>query len=414
VASEAIMQLSRNAVLGLCTGVLVLTSASITVFSLCLPWIEREFGWPRAISTLPYTVAMVAWGISAPLLGKLADDHGTRPVMLGGIVAMATGFLGMGLSQNLWQLALCFGVLTGTAMGACGISMGALLVSKHFDARSRGWAVSVVQAASPLYPLLFAPLLFLVIKAFDWRTAALVTSGLLWGVALPLAWVGARDPDAARLGAHARQPWSACLPYLRNRSMLALFAARLACGLAFFQSAHLVAMGISKGFDAQVGTTALSIFGLSAVCWALVFGRLADRLGRSRTLGISYALRGVGTLGLAMLAPSEWGFYALVAIGIGPTFGTIAVQNVLFYEVVGQRLAGLVLGLSFIIHQIGSSVGPQVASIVYDATGSYNQSMLVIGLILLVSAAISFNVDVTKLGARPPGPVPLAASPAGA
>jgi MFS family permease len=163
----------------------------------------------------------------------------------------------------------------------------------------------------------------------------------------------------------------------------------------------------------QVGWAG-SVYVAGAVLGALVFGRLADRLGRSRTLGISYALRGVGTLGLAMLAPSEWGFYALVAIGIGPTFGTIAVQNVLFYEVVGPRLAGLVLGLSFIIHQIGSSVGPQVASIVYDATGSYNQSMLVIGLILLVSAAISFNVDVTKLGARPPGPVPLAASPAGA
>jgi MFS family permease len=408
------MQLSRNAVLALCTSVLVLTSASITVFSLCLPWIEREFGWPRAMSTIPYTVAMVAWGISSPLLGKLADDHGTRPVMLSGIVAMATGFLGMGLSQNLWQLSLCFGLLTGTAMGACGIAMGALLVSKHFDARSRGWAVSVVQAASPLYPLFFAPLLYLLIKLFDWRTAALVTSGLLWFVALPLAWVGARDPDTARLGAHARQPWSACLPYLRNRSMLALFAARLACGLAFFQSAHLVAIGISKGFDAHVGTTALSIFGFSAVCWALLFGRLADRYGRSRTLGVSYALRGIGTLGLATAIPSEWAFYALVAFGIGPTFGTIAVQNVLFYEVVGPRLAGLILGLSFIIHQIGSSIGPQLGSIIFDATQTYDHYMFVLGLILLVSAAISFSVDIKKLGARPPGPVPMAARPSGA
>jgi MFS family permease len=401
------MQLPRNTVLALCTAVLVLTSASITVFSLCLPWDEREFGWPRAVSTIPYTVAMVAWGISAPLLGKLADDHGARPVMLGGIVVMGAGFLGMGLSQSLWQLVLCFGVLAG-------ISMGALLVSKHFDARSRGWAVSVVQAASPLYPLLFAPLLFLVIKAADWRAAALVTSALLWGVALPLAWVGARDPDAARLGAHARQPWSACLPYLRNRSMLALFAARLACGLAFCQSAHLVAIGISKGFDPRVGTTALSIFGLSAVCWALVFGRLADRWGRSRTLGISYAPRGIGTLGLATTVPSEWAFYALVAFGIGPTFGTIAIQNVLLYEVVGPRLAGLTLGLSFIVHQIGSSVGPQLGSIIFDANQTYNYYMFALGLILLVSAAISFSVDVKKLGAWPPGPLPVAARPSSA
>lgn len=408
------MQLSRQAVLALCTGVLVLTSANITVFSLCLPFFEREFGWSRGVATIPYTIAMVAWGISSPIFGKLADDHGTRPVMLGGIVTMATGFLGMGLAHNLWQLSLFFGVLVGTAMGAAGISMGALLVSKHFDAGSRGWAVSVVQTASPLYPLFFAPLLYLLIRAFDWRTAALVTSGLLWFVALPLAWVGARDPDTARLGGHARQPWSACLPYLRNRSMLALFAARLACGLAFFQTAHLVTMAISKGFDPVVGTTALSIFGLSAVGWALLFGRLADRYGRSRTLGISYALRGVGTLALALVVPSELTFYALVALGIGPTFGTIAVQNVLFYEVVGPRLAGLILGLSFIVHQIGSSVGPQLGSIIFDATQTYDYYMVVLGLILLVSAVISFNVDMKKLGARPPGAVVMAASPSGA
>jgi predicted MFS family arabinose efflux permease len=196
--------------------------------------------------------------------------------------------------------------------------------------------------------------------------------------------------------------------------MVALFAARLACGLAFFQSAHLVAMGISKGFDAHVGTTALSIFGLSAVCWALLFGRLADRFGRSRTLGISYLLRGVGTLALALTVPSELGFYALVAIGIGPTFGTIAVQNVLFYEVVGPRLAGLVLGLSFIVHQIGSSIGPQLGSIIFDVTKSYDQYQFVLGLILLVSAAISFSVDLQKLSARPPGSVVVAASPSGA
>ncbi len=35
-------------------------------------------------------------------------------------------------------------------------------------------------------------------------------------------------------------------------------------------------------------------------------------------------------------------------VAMGPTFGTIAVQNVMFYELVGPRMAGVILGLSII------------------------------------------------------------------
>ncbi|MEK7379057.1 MAG: MFS transporter, partial [Candidatus Binatota bacterium] len=82
---------------------------------------------------------------------------------------------GMGLSQNLWQLSLSYGVMVGMAMGACGLVIMSLLVSKYFDAGSRGLAVSMIQAAPPLSPLVFAPVLFFLIVAFDWRMAALAT-----------------------------------------------------------------------------------------------------------------------------------------------------------------------------------------------------------------------------------------------
>jgi MFS family permease len=386
------MPLSPNVVLVLCTMFLMLTSAGMMSFALFLPFIEADFGWSRTIVTLPYLVAMITWGISSPFFGKLADDHGARPVILGGIVLMATGFLGMAFVQNAWQLCLAFGVLVGTAMGAAGISIGALLISKNFAPSRRARAVSIVQTASPLNPLIFAPPLFLVIQTFDWRTAALAISATLWFVALPLAWLGARDPDTARLAARQRTPFSACLPLLRNRAMLTLFAARLACGLAIFQTAHLVAMGLSKGLDVAAGTTALSIYGASAVAWTLLFGWLADRHGRARMLGLSYAVRGVGTIALALAAPNELGFFILVAVGVGPTFGTIAVQNVLFYEAAGARLAGVTLGLSFIVHQIGSAIGPQIGSIVYDLTQTYDGYQFVIGLLLLASAAMTYNI----------------------
>jgi MFS family permease len=385
------MQLSRNIVLLLCAAVVTMTSIGMNSFSLFLRPIETGFGWSRTLVTVPYMFAMLGWGTGAVLFGKLADDLGARRVILGGILLMAAGFFGMSLSQNLWHLSLSYGVMVGMAAGACGLVIISLLVSKHYDAKHRGLAVSVIQTAAPLSPLLFAPLIYFLIKTFDWRVAALACGVLLLTIALPLAWLGARDPDPAFASRHARMGWGSCLPYLCHRSMLLMFAARFSCGLALFQSVHLVALALSKGFDSATGAIAVGVFGGAAAASALLFGWLSDRYGRVRVLALSYGVRGLGTLLLALNMPNEMVFYAVVALAMGPTFGTITVQNVIFYEIVGPRMAGAILGLSFIVHQIGSAGGPMLASIAFDITGSYDAFMMAIGVILLASGALIYS-----------------------
>ena len=387
------MRLSRNIVLLLCAGVVVMTSIGMNSFSLFLRPIEAAFGWSRTVVTVPYMFGMLGWGVGGVLFGKLADDLGARPVILGGILLMAAGFFGMSVSQNLWQLSLSYGIMVGMAKGACGLVIISLLVAKHYDVKNRGLAVSVIQTASPLSPLFFSPVLYFLIETFDWRAAALASGVLLVAVALPLAWLGARDPDDVSTGRRNRASWASCLPYLRDRSMLLLFAARFSCGVALFQSVHLVAIALSKGFDAATGAIAVGVFGAAAAGSALLFGWLSDRYGRAQILALTYLVRGLGTLVLALDMPNEILFFVIVALAMGPTFGTIAVQNVMFYEMVGPRMAGLILGLSFIVHQIGSAGGPMLASIAFDMTGSYDGFMTAIGVILLVSAVLIYSTN---------------------
>lgn len=394
--------MSRNTVLALCTIVLLLTSVASASFSLFLPPIEAEFHWSRVLATLPYTVAMIAWGVGSPLFGKLADDFGARPVVLGGILIMAVGFFGMGLSQNLWQMLLTFGLLVGATMGACGLTIMTLMISKHFETAIRGTAVSVVQSATPLNPLLFAPVLYFLITTFNWRVAAIATGLLLLLVAFPLAWLGARDPDKARLAMRSPVRWSACLPYLRNRAIIYLFLARISCGAAFFQIAHLVVLAYSKGFEPVTAAIGVSVFGGSALFLSLLAGWLSDRYGRARVLGLTYIVRGVGTIAMALPIPNEWAFYLLVIVAVGPTFGTVTVHNVIFFEAVGPRLAGVMLGLSFIVHQIGSAAGPLLGSVAFDVTGSYDGFLLALGAILILSGMLTYGVDTSDLPAGEP------------
>jgi MFS family permease len=182
--------------------------------------------------------------------------------------------------------------------------------------------------------------------------------------------------------------------------MRLLFAVRFSCGVAFFQIAHLVALTMSKGFDAATGAKAVSVFGAGAVVSALLFGWLSDRYGRPRILGLSYLTRGVGTLLMALDIGNAYVYYAVVALAIGPTFGTVAVGNVYFYELVGPKMAGMILGMSFIVHQIGSAAGPMIASITYDRTGSYDGFLVVMSLVLLASGLALFlekNADAVPI-----------------
>ena len=383
------MKISRTTVLLLSTAVVTMTSIGMSSFSLFLRPMESDFGWSRSMVTLPYMFAMLGWGAGAVLFGKLADDYGARRVILGGIVLMAAGFFGMSLSTSVWQLSLTYGLMAGMAMGACGLAIASLLVSQHYESKSRGLAVSVLQTSAPLSPLLFAAPLYFLINRFGWRPGALATAILLITVALPLAWLGAHEPQAGR--PRARLRWGACVPFLRNRSMLVMFAARFSCGVAFFQIAHLVTLALSKGFTTATGAAAVSVFGAAAAASALLFGWLSDRYGRTPMLALSYVVRGLGTFFLSFEIPNELMFFILVAVAIGPTFGTVAVQNVMFYEIAGPRLAGVILGLSFIVHQIGSAGGPMVASIVFDRTGSYDGFMAVMALILLASGALIYS-----------------------
>src|SRR3989304_6242898 len=163
------MPKSRTAIVLICVAVVTMTSISMSTFPLFLPPLERDFGWSRPTVTMPYMVSMLGWAVGAVLFGKLADDFGACGVILAGIVLMAAGFLGMGLSQNLWQLSLSYGVMVGLAMGACGLSIVSLLVSKHFEAEDRGLAVGMIQTAPPLSALIGPPVFYFLMQTYDWR-----------------------------------------------------------------------------------------------------------------------------------------------------------------------------------------------------------------------------------------------------
>src|SRR5919107_4268724 len=67
------------------------------------PW-EAEFGWDRAALSAIIAVSWIAYGIGAPLSGRLIDAYGPRRIPLASIALAAVGALGTAFVREPWQL----------------------------------------------------------------------------------------------------------------------------------------------------------------------------------------------------------------------------------------------------------------------------------------------------------------------
>jgi MFS family permease len=358
---------------------------------LLLPAFLQEFHWAHGAAALPFSLAMVVWGAMQPLTGALADRRGTRPVILGGILCSTLGFLTLGTAQSLWQIALGFGVLIGTANSACGSMMWALLIAKWFPGARRAAAVGLLQAATPASPIVLAPVLFVLIAQYGWRAAALGLGLVLLLIAFPLAYVIVKDPPAAAgtvPGATAAQPRGRvqeALGLLRRGPLRNLMLSRFACGLSFFIIPHLAVAATAAGLTPSEAATAVALYGCASTVGALAGGLAADRWGRVPILMATYLLRGLGALALAVPVMPAWWFYVAVALAAGPVFATVTINNVQTFELVGPTRAGLILGVSFVVHQVAAAVAPYASGLVFDATGTYRLAFFVLGLVMLLA-----------------------------
>jgi MFS family permease len=62
-----------------------------TAFSLLLPPILDEFGWPRGLTAGAFSFGFLVSALLGPFLGRLMDRKGPRAVMLLGVVMVGAG-----------------------------------------------------------------------------------------------------------------------------------------------------------------------------------------------------------------------------------------------------------------------------------------------------------------------------------
>jgi len=100
-------------------------------FAVFLIAVIEEFRWSRALVSGALMLGSVVWTVVAPVIGSLLDRHGPRPVLTGGALLMAAGFIVSGLAHTVLEFYLGMGILAGAGFAALPMTSQATFLSNY-------------------------------------------------------------------------------------------------------------------------------------------------------------------------------------------------------------------------------------------------------------------------------------------
>ena len=379
--------------------ILVISTGARSSFGLFLPEMTQARGWSRETFSLAIAIQNLMWGIGGSFLGAMADKYGSlRTLLLGGVLYVL-GLLGMAWAETGLGLTFSAGLLIGVAIG--GTSFGIILATlgKLVPPEKRSLAFGIGVASGSFGQFLFLPLAGWMIADLGWQTA-LILHAVIVGAIVLLAFGVRGDAPVPGQGAEVRLA-DGLRDAFGDRSFHLLFWGYFVCGLqVVFIQLHLPAYLLDKGMPGNVGAAAIALIGLFNVIGSLGAGMLGQRYPKKWLLSGIYIARSV-VIGLFLLAPlttwSVWLFSA--AIGL-LWLSTVPLTNALVGQVWGVKYLGLLGGIVFFGHQIGSFLGAWLGGRFFDQFGNYDVAWaLVIGFGLF-AALVHAPIDQRPLGER--------------
>jgi len=368
---------SPYAWLRLATAMLLATIGGVGMWSVvvALPAIQTEFGIDRAQASLPYTLAMLGFGTGGVLMGRLVDRYGIVPPLLIGVSAISLGYIGVGQSANLTQVALAQ-CLIGFG---CSVSFGPMMADvSHWFERRRGIAVTVTAAGNYVAGTIWPPVTQHFIAADGWRATHTGIGLFCLATMLPLVLVMRRRvPATSHVSADAAAARRRTgMPLPPNMLQVLLCMAGVCCCVAMATpQVHLVAYCGDLGYGAARGAEMLSLMLGLGIISRISSGFIADRIGGVRTLLIGSVLQGSALVlylmfnGLTSLYVIS-GLFGLFQGGIVPCYAIIV------REYFPPKEAGTRVGLVMLATLSGMALGGWLAGVIFDATGSYQVAFL--------------------------------------
>jgi DHA1 family tetracycline resistance protein-like MFS transporter len=336
----------------------------------------------------------------SPVLGRLSDRFGRRPVLLVSLAGAAVDYLIMGLSPRLWVLYLgrVFAGLTGANLAVATAYIADISRGEERAARfgymnacfGLGFVAGpllggVVGGLSPRYPFLVA--------------AACNGLNLLLGLfVLPESHRRGDEPA----GGESRAPFALLAAFLGDRALAPL--------LAIYFAIHLIgqipgSLWIVHGEDrygwgpGMVGATFAAFGILHAIAQAFVTGPATRRLGERGAILLGAAADGLAFVAMALVTAGWMVFPVLILFTVGGI--ALPAFQALLSRQVDEGRQGELQGTLVSIVSLTEVIGPIAATRIYAASPASLPGLVWLvgaGLYLLLFPAIAGQIPASRVG----------------
>lgn len=348
-----------------------------------------EKGWDRTTFGLAMALQNLFWGLSLPIFGAIADRFGTWRVLAAGGLIYALGLYLMAIADSPAMLHLGGGVLVGLGVAAGSFSIVLAAFARHTPPEKRSIVFGIGTAAGSAGMFLFAPISQGLIDAYGWSDSLMIMAVMMLLVpllAIPLR--GSSYNAHAALRAAELSIGQALREAAAHRSYVLLVSGFFVCGFQVaFITAHFPAYIGDLGIDARYAVIALALIGFFNIIGSLSAGVIGQHYSKPKFLAWIYIGRSIAVTAFLLLpqTPTSVIIFAIVMgllwlSTVPPTNGLVAIMF-------GTRHLGMLGGLVFLSHQVGSFLGVWLGGYLYDQFGSYNPVWW-LGVALGIFAAI--------------------------
>jgi len=378
-----------------CAAAAFFASTPYTVFAVFLLPVSGEFSWSRESASGAYAVMALSAAAAAPLVGRLIDRIGARPVVLMSMTVVGLAVASLSLLTaaltHLYGVSIAIGVAT---IGASAVAHSRVIFG-WFDVH-RGRALGLMLAGGMVSAIVLPPAAVNLIRFFGWRAAWFVLGMLIVVVGVPLVAKFLRERTPASGADSVVVPGASIAEAIRSRLFWTLMAtifgaSMMVSGAIVHTSALLTDRGLTPGLAAAV----MSAMGAANLAGRLLTGWLVDRFAAPRVAAVLLTVGAIG--GLLMANADSIGVAMIAAVMIGGgSGGEIDINPYLLSRYFGLRSLATLYGFNWMALGTASAIGPILMGRAHDATGSYAVILSELAIVTLVTAALFLTLPAPR------------------
>ena len=380
------------------TALITLIAASLVVlislgvrqtFGMFFMDFRDDLGISLTQSGLSIGLQMLMWGLTGPIFGVIADKYGGHKAISLAFIFFIAGvyFLYAGPNTGIF-FQIDLGILVGIGLGGTAISIPMSVVGKHFPLSNRTIAMSIVTAVGSFGYFLSPILTEYSLTENGWQNTLVA-----FMIALTIGFAVSFLVRSPSLNDTIEQPntqstLEAIKEAFGTKSYLLLVSGFFVCGFHItLVGTHVPTYVIDRGLESWTAAAILSLIGLFNIFGSLTSGYLSTIMSKKIILSTIYALRGLTIIFFIFLPASNINSFIF-----GASFGflwlsTVPATSGIVAHMFGTKYLGLLYGIVFLSHQIGSFFGAFLGGLFHDLYGSYDYAWY-LAIALSVFAAI--------------------------